>query len=262
MKAIVKILCTFIWYYQLTCSDAVLDKLGIKPVFAGALGNFLEQMRTSGICNLEFTPDKEFREKFELTEKSYKFNAHAEIDTFTTQLKQKCQTFKIDYPSEWGLLKSVCKRNAHCNLSSLIGRFGYGILKTRKIPNLRHWAVPAIRPATLQLPNAPWVIQLSRIAIFKKICFVLFTLANFVCFYKYNCYLSKLLLFNMDLADSFFLFFTSELAPTLYRKRAILGILFFNAIINGVLPCLSWKFKSAPIVVSVLTSLKWFLMTA
>lgn len=86
--------------------DNILDKLGIKSVFSGALGTFVEQMRTSGTCNLAFTPDKEFKQKFDLQEKSYTFDSHAELDTFVTQLKQKCHTFKLDYPSEWGLLKS------------------------------------------------------------------------------------------------------------------------------------------------------------
>lgn len=86
--------------------DDILDCLELKPQFSGALGNFLESMRVSGKCRIEFTPDTDFRETFGLTEKKYTFDTHAELDSFVLALLAKRPTFRLDYPGEFSLLKS------------------------------------------------------------------------------------------------------------------------------------------------------------
>lgn len=85
---------------------AVLDKLELKPVFTGALGNFFSDMKNKGTCEMVFRPDKSFLEQFNLPQPKYNFTTHRELDQFVADLKKINSTFQLDYPSEWGLLKS------------------------------------------------------------------------------------------------------------------------------------------------------------
>lgn len=55
---------------------------------------------------MSFRPDKDFLERFDLDKSEFLFTTHKELDLFVTSLKQKSSTFQLDYPSEWGLLKS------------------------------------------------------------------------------------------------------------------------------------------------------------
>lgn len=94
---------------EANCQDfcmVVLEKLGVKPNFNGALKRYLEDMRKFGVCEMVFRPKKNFRQIFGLEKKSYQFTTHEELDQFVLSLKQKSPTVSIDFPNEMALLKS------------------------------------------------------------------------------------------------------------------------------------------------------------
>jgi hypothetical protein len=91
------------------CQDfiqAVLEKLEISPQFTGALAHFLNEMKIKGKCEMEFTPDAAFKQKFNLSKDKYTFATHRELDEFVHQLMVICPTFKLDHENERVLLKS------------------------------------------------------------------------------------------------------------------------------------------------------------
>jgi hypothetical protein len=63
-------------------------------------------------------PHEEFREKFELHQKSYNFKTHQELDEFFINIKKKCPTFYSDFTGDYSLLKSFdrgCLKNFFLN---------------------------------------------------------------------------------------------------------------------------------------------------
>jgi len=46
-------------------------------------------MRDRGCCEFKYTPTKEVREKFGLTDTSYKFEKHSDLDELATKLFEK-----------------------------------------------------------------------------------------------------------------------------------------------------------------------------
>lgn len=88
--------------------DDILAHLGIdaSSVFNGALGDYLKEMRTKGVCEIAFKLTPEFRQEFGRQESIVKFESHAELDTFVNSLLQKERDFRRKYPQEWSLLKS------------------------------------------------------------------------------------------------------------------------------------------------------------
>jgi hypothetical protein len=86
--------------------DDVLATLDIKLNFSGPLAHFIERLRKTGKCNLQFEPDNSFSEKFSLTEKVYKFTDHDSLDKFVHELMAKNSNLMTDHRSEWALLKS------------------------------------------------------------------------------------------------------------------------------------------------------------
>lgn len=99
--------------------DEVLNMLEIIPTFPGALGSFLNDMRSKGKCDIEFRPDAIFSKAFGLTEPVYEFKTHQDLDKFTSQLLAKDATFKISYVSEYQLLKSFDRAFWYDNFCSL-----------------------------------------------------------------------------------------------------------------------------------------------
>lgn len=83
--------------------DAVLNKLDVVPTFSGALLSFLNDMRNSGTCEMQFKADPAFVETFGLEKQVYVFTNHVELDQFAAMLFAKSPMFKIDYQSEYQL---------------------------------------------------------------------------------------------------------------------------------------------------------------
>lgn len=73
--------------------------------FTGALATFLEEMRLQGKSEMRYRPDPALREECSL-KASYVFNSHRELDEFVRDLIIKKPTFKLDYRTEYLLLKS------------------------------------------------------------------------------------------------------------------------------------------------------------
>jgi len=49
--------------------DDILQTLSISPMFLGALGKFINDMRVKGVAKIQFTIDKEFKQSFGLKKK-------------------------------------------------------------------------------------------------------------------------------------------------------------------------------------------------
>lgn len=86
--------------------DDILQTLGVSIDFKGALGQFVDRMRKSGKCILEFAPSKQFKEQFQLQNEKIVFHTHKELDTFCIHIRQKCLDVFSQFQSEWSLLKS------------------------------------------------------------------------------------------------------------------------------------------------------------
>ena len=71
----------------------------------GALKNFIEDMRSRGRCEFKYTPTKEVRDKFGLTETSYVFEKHADLDELATKLFEHPE-FKTKHKYDYSLLKA------------------------------------------------------------------------------------------------------------------------------------------------------------
>jgi len=94
---------------EANCQDFVheiLEKLGIKLDFKGPLGQFLTNLRETGLCDMEFPMDNNFRQCFNIKEKSKKFNTHEDLDNFVHYLQKTDMEFELKYKNEWVLLKS------------------------------------------------------------------------------------------------------------------------------------------------------------
>eukprot|EP01080_Neovahlkampfia_damariscottae_P002776 gene2776-4184_t len=91
------------------CQDFVnelLQKLGIEPKFEGALGHYINDVKTTGHAEMCFTCNGEFSELFNLKSKRTNFKTHEELDKFVHNLFEIDPDFKKTYSSEFMLLKS------------------------------------------------------------------------------------------------------------------------------------------------------------
>jgi hypothetical protein len=86
--------------------DDILLSLSITNKFEGALGNFLDEMRSKGTCNICFSTDKLFQQSFGLDKKKFEFKSHYELDLFVYNLFSIDKEFKKTFPNEYSLLKS------------------------------------------------------------------------------------------------------------------------------------------------------------
>lgn len=91
------------------CQDFVMDvltRLNIKPNFSGPMNEFLKALREKGSCDMFFSMDADFREKFNLKQKRVVFNTHEELDQFVDLLVKKDPEFESNHKGEWSMLKS------------------------------------------------------------------------------------------------------------------------------------------------------------
>lgn len=63
-------------------------------------------MRKHGLCELEYTPTKEIKEKYNLDKDMYTFETHTQLDEFVRQLTGSNKLFKIDHSNDFSLLKA------------------------------------------------------------------------------------------------------------------------------------------------------------
>ena len=69
------------------------------------LGEFLEKLRKTGQCEIDFKIPAEVREALKIKDSKVKFPSHQELDSFVHQLIEKEPLFEEKYPQEWALLK-------------------------------------------------------------------------------------------------------------------------------------------------------------
>lgn len=87
--------------------NELLNTLGIKYEFTGALGQFVKKLREEGKCKISFEMDTIFRDKFGIKEKMIEFKTHKELDVFVKKLmSHKTENFKENYKGHYELLKS------------------------------------------------------------------------------------------------------------------------------------------------------------
>jgi hypothetical protein len=87
-------------------NDDLLHALGIKLEFTGPLKNYMDNLRTKGKCDMEFTLEPNFREFFGMNFKSITFKTHLQLDQFVEKLLAVDASFQTNYKSEWVLLKN------------------------------------------------------------------------------------------------------------------------------------------------------------
>lgn len=74
---------------------------------SGSLKTYIKKMNELGQCDMFFSPNEDFIEHFNLTESTYYFNTHQELDLFVQKLNMKDElSLYLDYYHEMILLKS------------------------------------------------------------------------------------------------------------------------------------------------------------
>lgn len=88
--------------------DAVMQTFGLKSTFSGAVSSFLEEMKMNGCCSPIFKPDAKFIQECKLPENftSVEFTSHQQLDDFVNKIVQANPFVKVDFSSEFALLKS------------------------------------------------------------------------------------------------------------------------------------------------------------
>lgn len=86
--------------------DDICKALGIKLNFEGPLGEYLNNLRTRGECELDFPITPEMRVNLSIKESKKRFQNHQDLDDFVKELLTKEPMFQENYPMEWMLLKS------------------------------------------------------------------------------------------------------------------------------------------------------------
>jgi hypothetical protein len=86
--------------------DDLCIKLGIPIKFEGPLGDYLQNLREKGECDLSFPISEEMRDQLGIRETKCHFNTHSELDKFVLELQNKDPQFEMNYYPEWNLLKS------------------------------------------------------------------------------------------------------------------------------------------------------------
>ncbi len=86
--------------------DDCCEALKINMKFDGPLGEYLNNLREKGECDISFPIPDDMREALKIEAKKKSFASHLELDEFVHELQQKDLEFENNYPLEWGLLKS------------------------------------------------------------------------------------------------------------------------------------------------------------
>lgn len=73
--------------------DELCKALDISLNFNGALGNFLQQLRKTGQCELAYTLTPELQKNLGTQESVKQFKTHKELDEFVTMVREKMPTY-------------------------------------------------------------------------------------------------------------------------------------------------------------------------
>ncbi|KAL0478078.1 hypothetical protein AKO1_010791 [Acrasis kona] len=74
------------------CQDFIESlclRSGIRLPNTGPLAGWLERLRKNGECDLDFTPEANFKREYGITSNVLKFKTHTELDSFVKMLKRK-----------------------------------------------------------------------------------------------------------------------------------------------------------------------------
>lgn len=86
--------------------DDLCKALGVPINFEGPLGEYLNNLRSRGECELDFPITPDMRVNLDIKEAKKRFHTHQELDDFVKFLIGKEPMFMENYPMEWMLLKS------------------------------------------------------------------------------------------------------------------------------------------------------------
>jgi hypothetical protein len=75
-------------------------------ILNGPFGDFLNNIREKGSCDISFPLNSDFKQKLKINEDSIKFKTHEELDIFVSNLEEVYAEFKDDYRPHYLLLKS------------------------------------------------------------------------------------------------------------------------------------------------------------
>ncbi len=92
-----------------TFVDELCNVLEIDINFKGALGKFLDQLRTKGVCEMSYPLSEHLQSVLETNESSMNFATHHDLDDFVRQVRMKDPSyFECDAigQDDWILLKS------------------------------------------------------------------------------------------------------------------------------------------------------------
>jgi hypothetical protein len=92
-----------------TFVDDLCKALEIDIIFKGALGKFLEQLRTRGSCEMSYPLTEHLQNKLGTQEQSKSFSTHQELDEFVRLVRSKDPSYyDLDAAGQddWMLLKS------------------------------------------------------------------------------------------------------------------------------------------------------------
>jgi len=74
--------------------------------FEGPLGEYLNNLREKGQCEIVYPISDEIREKLKIKDKSKTFKSHEELDDFVSLIVKEEPEFQEKFSSDWLLLKS------------------------------------------------------------------------------------------------------------------------------------------------------------
>lgn len=86
--------------------DDIIRALEVPIQFEGVLGEYLDNLRTKGVCEIFFPVSDNMKEEFGIKESKVYFHTHAELDKFVKDLLDKNPMFEQDHNEDWNLLKS------------------------------------------------------------------------------------------------------------------------------------------------------------
>ncbi|KAL9649370.1 hypothetical protein ABK040_016197 [Willaertia magna] len=86
--------------------DDLCKALGIPIQFDGVLGDYLNDLRSKGQCEIYFPVSDNMKEEFGIKESKVYFHTHEELDNFVKGLLEKQPLFAEEYNLDWNLLKS------------------------------------------------------------------------------------------------------------------------------------------------------------
>jgi hypothetical protein len=80
--------------------------VNLKKHFTGPLGDYLNQLRNEGQCEIAFPLSKDMMETFQIQDSKVLFKTHKELDDFVNGIVEKDPEFEENYQEHWALLKS------------------------------------------------------------------------------------------------------------------------------------------------------------